>query len=63
MRVASSKDTAKKEVTETREIAADSEWRDIVESTYENIFRLRALHNLMRAAEGCNAAKTARKSA
>ncbi len=55
MRIGSSKEMDSKSVMPLGKISAVSEWRGAGEKTDENVFRLKALHKLMRAAEDCDA--------
>lgn len=55
MRIGSSKEMDARTVTLLGEISAASEWRGAGEGTDENVFRLKALHRLMRVAEDCDA--------
>jgi uncharacterized protein YbjQ (UPF0145 family) len=55
MRIGTSKDMDSKSVTPLGTISAVSDWRGAAEIVDEKIYRLRALHKLMRAAEDCDA--------
>jgi uncharacterized protein YbjQ (UPF0145 family) len=55
MRVGSSKDMDARAVTLLGEISAASDWRAAAEGLDEGVFRLKALHKLMRVAEDCDA--------
>lgn len=55
MHIGSSKDMDSETVTPLGTISAASEWHGAGDRFDENIFRLKALHKLMRAAEDCDA--------
>jgi hypothetical protein len=55
MHIGSSKDMDSENVTQLGMISAASEWHGAGNRFDENIFRLKALHKLMRAAEDCDA--------
>jgi hypothetical protein len=55
MRIGSSKEMDSKTLTSLGAVSAASEWRGANERTDENVFRLKALHKLMRVAEDCDA--------
>ena len=55
MRIGSSKEMDSETVTPLGTISAASEWHGASDRFDENIFRLKALHKLMRAAEDCDA--------
>ena len=55
MRIGSSKEMDSQIVTPLGTISAASEWHGASDRFDENIFRLKALHKLMRAAEDCDA--------
>jgi uncharacterized protein YbjQ (UPF0145 family) len=55
MRIGSSKEMDSKTVMPLGKISAVSEWRGAGEKIDDNVYRLKALHRLMRAAEDCDA--------
>jgi uncharacterized protein YbjQ (UPF0145 family) len=55
MRIGSSKELNGKTLTPLGKISAVSEWRGAGENIDDNVARLKALHQLMRAAEDCDA--------
>ena len=55
MRIGTSKEMDSETVTELGAISAVSEWRGATETADESVFRLKALHKLMRVAEDCDA--------
>ncbi len=55
MRIGSSKDLDKSHVTPLGKISAVSDWLGAGEQGKDDVARLRALHQLMRAAEDCDA--------
>ncbi len=55
MRIGTSKEMDSKTVTALGTISATSEWRGATETADDNLFRLKALHKLMRVAEDCDA--------
>lgn len=55
MRIGSSKELDGKTLTPLGKISAASDWRGAGDTIDDNLFRLKALHMLMRAAEDCDA--------
>jgi uncharacterized protein YbjQ (UPF0145 family) len=55
MRIGTSKDMDKDNTTPLGKISAVSDWRGAGDEGMNDIARLRALHQLMRAAEDCDA--------
>ncbi|WP_374544673.1 hypothetical protein [Rhodoblastus sp.] len=55
MRIGSSKDLSNQTLTSLGKISAASDWRGAGEDIDAQLFRLKALHKLMRAAEDCDA--------
>ncbi len=55
MRIGSSKDMDSKTLTPLGRISAVSDWRGASDHIDDNVCRLKALHQLMRAAEDCDA--------
>jgi hypothetical protein len=55
MRIGTSKEMDSRTVTALGMISAASEWRGASDGADDNVFRLKALHKLMRVAEDCDA--------
>jgi len=55
MRISTSKELDQRQVTSLGKISAVSDWLGTSEQGKDDISRLRALHQLMRAAEDCDA--------
>jgi hypothetical protein len=55
MRIGSSKELNQETLTSLGKISAASDWRGAGETIDANLFRLKALHKLMQAAEDCDA--------
>ncbi len=55
MRIATSKEMDSKTVMPLGKISAASDWRGAGEDLDQGLFRLKALHKLMRVAEDCDA--------
>ncbi len=55
MRIGSSKDMNSKTLTPLGKISAVSDWRGAGDNMDDNVYRLKALHQLLRAAEDCDA--------